>query len=74
MHLSPLVINNSLNIQMQMDEIPHLLISLLDLGREVELSIVGPWLWKKMKIQEERRSTNCAEGTMTENGSKWSKK
>jgi hypothetical protein len=35
---------------------------------------VGPWLWKKVKIKEERRSTNCAEGTLTENGSKWSKK
>jgi hypothetical protein len=37
-------------------------------------SCVGPWLWKKVKIKEERRSTNCAEGTVTENGSKWSKK
>jgi hypothetical protein len=27
-----------------------------------------------VKVKEERRSTNCAEGTLTENGSKWSKK
>jgi hypothetical protein len=27
-----------------------------------------------VKIKEERRSTNCAEGTLTEIGSKWSKK
>jgi hypothetical protein len=35
---------------------------------------VGPWLWKEAKIKEEERTVNWAEGTLTENGSKWSKK
>jgi hypothetical protein len=36
---------------------------------------LGYGLRKKSKKKEEkRRSTNCAEGTLTENGSKWSKK
>ena len=36
---------------------------------------VGPWLWKKVNIkEEERHSTKCAEGTQTEEGSKWLKK
>jgi hypothetical protein len=32
---------------------------------------IGPCLCKKKKIKEERRSTNYAEGTLTEEGSKW---
>jgi hypothetical protein len=35
---------------------------------------IGPWLWKKANIKEERRNTSCAEGTLTDIGSKWSKK
>jgi hypothetical protein len=35
---------------------------------------VGPWLGKKVKVQRERQSMNCAEGTVTDIGSKWSKK
>jgi hypothetical protein len=36
---------------------------------------LGYGLRKKLKKKEEkRRSTNCTEGTLTENGSKWSKK
>jgi hypothetical protein len=37
-------------------------------------SFASPWLWKKMNIKEKRRSTNCAESTLTENGLNWSKK
>jgi hypothetical protein len=42
------------------------------LGKTIEY--VGPWLWKKAKIKEERRNTNCMEGTLTDIGSKWLKK
>ena len=35
---------------------------------------VDPWLWKRPKIKEERQNTNCAKGTLTDIGSKWSKK
>jgi hypothetical protein len=36
---------------------------------------LGQVLWNKLKIKEEERQSNkCAEGTQTEEGSKWLKK
>jgi hypothetical protein len=47
-----------------------------DLGRVTCecLGPVGPWLCKKEKIKEERKSMKCVEGTQTKEGSKWLKK
>ena len=38
------------------------------------LLALGNLLRKKVKINKERQSINCVEGTQTEEGSKWSKK